>query len=55
MEGTLSLNIIEGLLIRNTEIFMRMDPYLEIDYMDRKIKTKGGASWWEASNLERDP
>lgn len=38
--GTLTLKVVEGKLIRNTEMFGKMDPFVQIDYRINKFKTK---------------
>jgi Ca2+-dependent lipid-binding protein len=39
MSGTLSIEIIEGNLIRNTETWGNMDPFIVLQYKDSKFKT----------------
>ena len=38
--GTLRLHVIEAKLTRDTEWFSKMDPYVEIETRDGKLKTK---------------
>jgi hypothetical protein len=37
--GYLHIRIIEGKLIRNTELFGNMDPFVQVDYRGKSYKT----------------
>jgi len=37
--GTLTMLIIDGLLLRDTEMMGKMDPFIEIVYKGKKYKT----------------
>lgn len=43
VDGTLHMLIKEGVLFRNTELFGKMDPYIEIIYNGETYKTKPAA------------
>lgn len=37
--GQLSLEIVEGQLIKDTEVWGEMDPFVEVQYLELKYKT----------------
>jgi Ca2+-dependent lipid-binding protein len=37
--GTLTMSILDGLLLRDTEMIGKMDPFIEIVYKGKKYKT----------------